>query len=747
MNCIALAFLGIACICSPAWAAVQPMGPTPLTIKLDDQIFPSSPGYHTITGTMHFGDKEVPFASGIFLPPMFFETDHPLPVVVTLHNRGPSGRNGAGIFYEGLAAMLSQDNPDTRGTGDQPRHPMVIRTQAAFIGVAPQCPSGYLWETPPMGAYIAELTTLITRHYHADTERMYLTGFSYGASSTWRIALQVPGFFAAIAPLDGRASPDPVHDLMKLRNVGIFVGVGAVDTNFIPESERMRNALVTLKHPSFLYTLVPHGNHHSYGSVYSDQDFWYWMFTHRRGGKILISDIVTVRPELAATGNSSTTAPATSPLVNVDELGPKMTSPVPTTQATILCQYWRDMPGPQIKTLMDDPAYPRYPSEQIYLDRMEIPPNQEAGYATVLRGLLRPPTDGAYTFYIASDNEGEIWLSPDGRSDAKVLAKIANVTDWALPRSWTRKPEQESKPVELKAANSYFIEIRHKSGGGDNNLAVAWKLPDGTLEGPISGSHFIAVPASKVPPPAVSAIETSGLPMKPGTYRMKIVVELMGRRQRVPVLVILPRTFGPGVQCPALIFTGDTTTTADADGFRMAGPVKQLGGSEHTKLAEWSPFIVIAPQCPPGTTYDHLLVQMATATAIVKLLDDLPVDRERVYLTGNGNGATFSWKVAKLLGSHLTALAPVLTDFVKDPKLVAALDGVRVHEVTGVKDGMATDAANRMKDQLMTLNPPPDVVYEMDMGQEVADAYFNQQEFYQWFLSWHRAAGKAAESK
>ena len=33
--------------------------------------------------------------------------------------------------------------------------------------------------------FIAQVVTA----YHADDDRVYLTGFSYGASSTWRVAL------------------------------------------------------------------------------------------------------------------------------------------------------------------------------------------------------------------------------------------------------------------------------------------------------------------------------------------------------------------------------------------------------------------------------------------------------------------------------------------------------------------------------------------------------------------------------
>jgi predicted peptidase len=168
--------------------------------------------------------------------------------------------------------------------------------------------------------------------------------------------------------------------------------------------------------------------------------------------------------------------------------------------------------------------------------------------------------------------------------------------------------------------------------------------------------------------------------------------------------------------------------------------VKQLTGP----LASWSQFVVISPQCPAGQTWDSLALQNATAAVVQKCLHDLSVDDQRLYLTGSNTGGTALWQLAPLLENRFAAMVPICGLESTNPRLPAAIDGTEIHIITGVKDGLATESANRMKDHLQSLNPQPDVVYEMQMGNEVGDSYYGKQDFYDWLLDWHRQSGKPA---
>jgi hypothetical protein len=105
--------------------------------------------------------------------------------------------------------------------------------------------------------------------------------------------------------------------------------------------------------------------------------------------------------------------------------------------------------------------------------RFECPVDWADSYGTRVRGWIHPPVTGSYTFWIASDDTGELWLSP-GRDPAGRI-RVARVREWTMPGEWEKYPEQRSAPVMLKADRAYYIEALQKEGRGGDSLAVAWE--------------------------------------------------------------------------------------------------------------------------------------------------------------------------------------------------------------------------------------------------------------------------------
>ena len=93
-----------------------------------------------------------------------------------------------------------------------------------------------------------------------------------------------------------------------------------------------------------------------------------------------------------------------------------------------------------------------------------------------MRGYLTPTTTGDYWFWIASDDNGELWLSTDSNPDNKT--RIAYVPGWTNPREWTWYAQQKSALIHLVAGTRYYVEALMKEGGGGDNLAVAWQRKD-----------------------------------------------------------------------------------------------------------------------------------------------------------------------------------------------------------------------------------------------------------------------------
>ena len=104
---------------------------------------------------------------------------------------------------------------------------------------------------------------------------------------------------------------------------------------------------------------------------------------------------------------------------------------------------------------------------------LEGPTNYLDNYGSRLSGWLVPPVTGDYTFWIATDDAGEFWLSTDAEESNKVQACF--ITGWAGSRDWTKFASQQSAPISLVAGQAYYYEALQKEGAGGDNLAIAWQ--------------------------------------------------------------------------------------------------------------------------------------------------------------------------------------------------------------------------------------------------------------------------------
>ncbi|MCE9540051.1 MAG: T9SS type A sorting domain-containing protein, partial [Bacteroidetes bacterium] len=145
------------------------------------------------------------------------------------------------------------------------------------------------------------------------------------------------------------------------------------------------------------------------------------------------------------------------------------------------------------KTLAEIPVNTT-PTSTILLSLFEGPKNVGDNYATRIRGYICPPSSGNYTFWIASDNNSELYLSSSTNPNDKV--KIAQQDFNSTSRQWNKYDKQQSQPIPLIAGKSYYIEALHREGSLSDNLAVGWQLPDSTMERPIPGIRLSPFPTS-----------------------------------------------------------------------------------------------------------------------------------------------------------------------------------------------------------------------------------------------------------
>ncbi len=146
-----------------------------------------------------------------------------------------------------------------------------------------------------------------------------------------------------------------------------------------------------------------------------------------------------------------------------------------TAMGRILRETWTGISGSNVSHLTSLPSYPNRPSGRDWPANLEGPTDWADSYGTRIRGYLHPPAAGWYTFYIAADNEAQLWLSTDGSPANAAL--IASVSGGTAPRQWDQSPSQQSAPIFLTAGRKYYIEVLHKEDSGKDHLAVAWEGP------------------------------------------------------------------------------------------------------------------------------------------------------------------------------------------------------------------------------------------------------------------------------
>ena len=217
-------------------------------------------------------------AFGLFLPPAYFKGNQPLPLILSLHNKGLESNDGRGLEFEGLGAICARDAWDDRNAAatTRPANAMNLRTDAKFIAVMPQCYPGMSFALSPMPEIIAETIKEVSKAYRVDSRRIYLTGFSYGGTSTWQLAEAMPNQFAAIVPIAGRATAAPAITAATLKDVGVYLACGTAD-GMLPQVRAMRDALAAAGHARMVYREIMDGTHWCYAVVYTDPEFWQWL--------------------------------------------------------------------------------------------------------------------------------------------------------------------------------------------------------------------------------------------------------------------------------------------------------------------------------------------------------------------------------------------------------------------------------------------------------------------------------------
>ncbi len=195
-------------------------------------------------------------------------------------------------------------------------------------------------------------------------------------------------------------------------------------------------------------------------------------------------------------------------------------------------------------------------------------------------------------------------------------------------------------------------------------------------------------------------------------------------------LIVKPADFDPQQKYPLIIFLhGSGERGDDIAKVKIHGPFKTVKKLE-------LPIIVVAPQAPADERWD---IDMLSAL-LDRVLERLPVDRERVYLTGLSLGGFGTWDLAIRRPEVFAAIAPICG--VGKPSQAAKLKDMPVWAFHGAKDdAVELKGSTEMIDALYAVGNNARLTVYPEAEHDSWTATYENPKLYEWFLS-HRKKGE-----
>lgn len=191
-------------------------------------------------------------------------------------------------------------------------------------------------------------------------------------------------------------------------------------------------------------------------------------------------------------------------------------------------------------------------------------------------------------------------------------------------------------------------------------------------------------------------------------------------------LVVTPEGYDGKKEYPLLIFLhGKGESGDELDKVKIHGPYKTVA---KLKL----PFIIVAPQTPLDEFWDADML----SALVDHLLEELPVDRERVYLTGLSLGGYGTWDLAIRRPEIFAAIAPICGP--GKPSQAAKLKDMPIWAFHGAKDPLVSLASmTEMINALYAAGIDARFTIYPDLEHDSWTKTYENPQLYEWFLS-HR---------
>jgi hypothetical protein len=362
---------------------------------------------------------------------------------------------------------------------------------------------------------------------------------------------------------------------------------------------------------------------------------------------------------------------------------------------------------------IEDPGFATPPDQTFVQPAFEGPTNLADNYAQRLSGLFKPAVTGDYVFFIASDDDSDLFISTDSTPANK--QQIASETGWSGVRNWTGAdgpgaltvdqakaqkrsdqwvPDPANPPaappfangIHLVAGTSYYLEADHHEGGGGDNLAVTFKLkgePDPVAGDPSKITTALLAPYAQTLNGATITISgqptnTTGLQSRTATLGISAISRYLGDAS----------TASPGLSYQWQTAPSGSTTFTNipgATGTSLTTPLLTLtdAGRQYrvaltagdTNITSTAATLTVTPDTVTPRPFELLSVDgslKALTLSFNELVDSASAQTGANYVVGSTAGAS---AVLDANGSNVTV------NFAS-----AIPEGANTLKITGVKD-------------------------------------------------------------
>ncbi len=190
---------------------------------------------------------------------------------------------------------------------------------------------------------------------------------------------------------------------------------------------------------------------------------------------------------------------------------------------------------------------------------------------------------------------------------------------------------------------------------------------------------------------------------------------------------------------PLVIWLHGSGQSGSDNEAQMGGATKVFTDSEHQST---NPCFMIAPQCPSADigwnkeVADHLMALIAD------LCDKLPVDMNRLYLTGSSMGGFGSWSLAAKYPEVFAAVVPLCGG--GDPKKADTLKRVPIWAFHGDQDDMVPVERDRVVVKAIQEAGGKLCKYDelAGAGHGITGMVYPRSDLHQWLFSQRRGAAE-----